>query len=261
MVESARESDFPIKARPRIAIVYPMRDQVDGMFAVDLAIMAGYTSYAAASDSTAPSTVTVSTCAGTYIADQRNDLAQLAIEQDMSHILWLDSDMRFPKDTIFQLLARDKPIVGANYCTRVPPHKFVAHIAPEHPLKTFDDSIGIEPVAWLGFGCVLTQVDVFKNIDYPWFAIHYSEESNDFMGEDISFCRQAILSGYEIFVDHDLTKLVRHSGRMEYNYIHALDSMYMMEEVEKEMADGADNELRDFTNRDRKLVEPVGSDE
>jgi hypothetical protein len=232
-----------------------MREQVDGMFAVDLAIMAGYTSYLAASDPNAPSTITVSTCQGTYIADQRNDLAQLAMDQDMTHIMWLDSDMRFPKDTIMRLLARDVPIVGANHCTRVPPHQFIAHTAPDYPIKTWDNSVGIEPAGWVGFGCVLTQVDVFRNIEYPWFSIRYSDSTNDFMGEDIAFCRQAILAGYEINVDHDLTKDVRHAGRMEYNYVHALDSMHMMEQVEKEMADGSDNELRDTSDGDSKLVE------
>ena len=58
--------------------------------------------------------------AGLDPVEHMDDIATLmhALAVDATHILWLDSDMRFPADTLGRLLARNRDIVGANYCAR-----------------------------------------------------------------------------------------------------------------------------------------------
>jgi hypothetical protein len=55
---------------------------------------------------------------GTLIFNQRERLAEEALKDGADAILWVDSDMRFPKDALEILLSRDLPIVGVNATTR-----------------------------------------------------------------------------------------------------------------------------------------------
>ena len=51
---------------------------------------------------------------GRYVVHmQREDMAYAALETGMDYILFIDDDMMVPPDTLFRLLAHEKPIVGA----------------------------------------------------------------------------------------------------------------------------------------------------
>jgi hypothetical protein len=70
--------------------------------------------------------VVLFTSHGTLIASQRMELARQALEEKVDFLLWLDSDMRFPKETIGYMMSLDRDIVAANYATRRMPIKPVA---------------------------------------------------------------------------------------------------------------------------------------
>jgi len=61
------------------------------------------------------------TAPGTLIFSQRESLAKEALADGAEYILWVDSDMRFPKNTLERLLAHGKKIVGVNAVTRRKP--------------------------------------------------------------------------------------------------------------------------------------------
>jgi ABC-type polar amino acid transport system ATPase subunit len=63
---------------------------------------------------------------GTLIADQREKLAMMALKHKADYMLFLDSDMRFPKNIANRLITHDKDIVACNYSTRRLPAKPVA---------------------------------------------------------------------------------------------------------------------------------------
>jgi hypothetical protein len=88
--------------------------------AFDLAIMSAYDAKYRDGE------LGVYTVSGTLIFDQREKLAQAAIEDGCDYILWIDADMRFPKTTIERLLKADKDIVGVNATTRTIPVKATA---------------------------------------------------------------------------------------------------------------------------------------
>ena len=95
-----------------IGVLIPTRDFVNAGFAYDLARLVGYTV------GTSHHKVVLYTSSGTLLSAQRQDLAKSAIEAGCTHTMWLDSDMRFPKDTIIRLLKHDIGIVCANYAKR-----------------------------------------------------------------------------------------------------------------------------------------------
>jgi len=127
----------------------------------------------------------------------RNDLVKEAMGVNgITHILFLDSDMTFPPDTIARLLVRNEKIIGCDYSTRRAPFKGTKH------------------GNCLGFGCILIDVKVFQTIQYPWFEIPYL--GDDVMGEDFNFCHKAAAAGIEVVCHDELSKEIGHLGMTEH---------------------------------------------
>jgi cellulose synthase/poly-beta-1,6-N-acetylglucosamine synthase-like glycosyltransferase len=160
--------------------------------------------------------------AGTLIADQRQKLVMMAIKQGADYILFLDSDMRFPSYLLERMLAHDKDIVACNYATRRLPVKTVAFsdFAELKCIYSLDKN-GLEEVDAIGMGAMLIKTEIFKKLPLPWFSISYLPSGNMYIGEDIYFCKLAQANGMKVYVDHDLSKDVRHIGVMEFTHDHA----------------------------------------
>jgi hypothetical protein len=198
-----------------VAVLVPARDTVMTSFAYDMArAMSFHTA-------TTDDRVLLYTSHGTLIASQRMELARQALEEKADYLLWLDSDMRFPKETIGHLILRDKPIVAANYATRRMPVKPVAMMDNNGEIGrvyTAPDSEGLQPVDYIGMGVMMVKREVFEKVEAPWFAIPYSTIGNHYIGEDVFFCKKAREAGYEVLVDHDLSHQVKHIGTFEYSH-------------------------------------------
>jgi hypothetical protein len=202
-----------------VAILVPARDTVMTSFAYDMArAMSFHTA-------TTDDRVILFTSHGTLIASQRMELARQALEEKADYLLWLDSDMRFPKETIGHLILRDKPIVAANYATRRMPVKPVAmrdEGGKINRVYTGTESEGLESVDYVGMGVMMTKREVFEKVEAPWFAIPYSTIGNHYIGEDVFFCKKAKEAGFEVLLDHDLSHHVKHIGTFEYSHEGAL---------------------------------------
>jgi hypothetical protein len=204
----------------RVAICIPSRDTVHAAFAFDLANLAAYWT---ARNGTMGGSLNILNSTGTLIADQRVNLAQEAIAAGADWTLWLDTDMRFPKSALDRLLAHGKDIVGCNYSTRVVPPEPTANTLKDgkwEPVYTKPDSTGLELVEFLGLGVALIKTDVFKRLESPCFHLGYSTVNNKFIGEDVYFCLKAKEAGIESFIDHDLSKEIRHIGSFEFRHEH-----------------------------------------
>jgi hypothetical protein len=158
---------------------------------------------------------------GTLIFNQRERLAEEALKDGADAILWVDSDMRFPKDALEILLSRDLPIVGVNATTRRFPVKPTAlDIDPEtNDLVKVNSKgkTGLEQVMGVGFGMVLIKKEVFLAAQKPWFWFEQTDKGGT-IGEDIYFCAKAFDVGYQTVIDHDLSMHIRHIGTYEYGW-------------------------------------------
>lgn len=204
----------------RIAVCLPCRDTVHTGFAYDLARLSAYIG---ATRVPQGAKLHMFTSQGTLIVDQRQNLVREALKADADYVLFVDSDMRFPKNGFDRLVAHCKPIVAANYSTRRLPPQPVS-FADEQCVKrvyTTEASAGLEKVYATGMGFMLIDTKVFKSMPQPWFQVGYSTKQHDFFGEDVFFCHQAAKHGFETFIDHDLSKEVRHIGNLEFSYHHA----------------------------------------
>lgn len=236
-----------------IAVCVPSHDSVPALFANDLASLFAYTA------STVGDRVTMNLLmlTNTYIQQARNRLVHFALNHELTphYILFIDSDMRFPKDALFRALAHDKDVVAANYATRQSPAEFVAiktkgwpegHVPGDlrgNRCLTGPESTGLEKVHAVGGGFLLLKAHIFEDLPQPYFHLEAKDGGCDVVGEDVYFCRLLEDAGIDVWVDHDLSKLVGHIGQFIYKNEHAADVWQVMEEQHEsghilESADG-----------------------
>ena len=200
-----------------LSICIPARETVHSAFAYDLCLLSTYW-YAKSPEGSA---LNIHMVNGTLIADQRQKLAMMALQHGADYALFLDSDMRFPRDLAQRLIARNQDVVACNYSTRRLPAKSVAWSDfSMQKFVTSHDRDGIEPIDAIGMGAMLVKTDVFRKLPAPWFQVVYSKSAQAFIGEDIYFCQLAKSHGFKIHVDHDASKLIRHIGSFEFSHDH-----------------------------------------
>lgn len=231
---------------PTLAICIPSSGDVPSEFAQDLMEMSGVLGACVANDNYFSNYVDI-WVRGTYVHSARQQLAEKAMDVGADYVLWLDDDMRFPKDLAIRLLARNEAIVGVNYSTRKgAPCEFTAISritgddgTPSKRCETLNDSTGLEPVEAIGFGAVLIRADVFRALhdpngpDGPWFWYRWMPELNQQVGEDVYFCELVRKAGFTIYVDHDLSHEVAHIGKFGYRCEHAEEFVETVAEVKR----------------------------
>lgn len=228
----------------KILIGIPVRDMINASFAHDLAMMVGWHSR-----NYPEHDLGVVTKMGTLIVNQRQDLVKEALLGEADYLLFLDADMRFPVNTIERLLARDKDVVAANYPTRRLPPKptaFKEH-HPTIPLCTREDSEGLEEAFSVGAGVMLIKTSMLWTLELPLFDIVWDDYHRNYIGEDVYFCKKAREAGYTIWVDHDLSKEVKHVGMFEFlhGHVEEVDENELREEYARIKAErDGDYELR-----------------
>ena len=137
------------------------------------------------------------------IASSRTWLVQEAIKAGATHLLFVDSDMVFPYDTIAKLLAHKKDIVGVHYNKRQFPLELVSK-----PLEKESDT-ELYQAQHAGTGLMLIGLKIFKK-DWinpqtrnktPWFSFGRDSQGALALGEDAWFCYSARDNGFETWID------------------------------------------------------------
>lgn len=149
------------------------------------------------------------------IYDSRNLLSLYAIENNFDNVLWLDSDMIFPPDTLQRLESHEQDMVTGVYVRRKDPITPVIYKALDEPLRNADGKLeknihpytdfprdSFFPVKGCGFGCVLTSVKLLKDI---WDRFGPAFSPYQWAGEDLSFCHRANQLGYTIYCDSSIS--------------------------------------------------------
>jgi len=152
--------------------------------------------------------------ASTYIHVGRELFLEAALKQGATHVLWLDTDMTFPRETAVLLEMQNRPIVGCNYVVRQPSGLFTAQHDDGTRIPIKETHI-LEAVDAIGLGVVLMRTDVVADLPRPWFRHGLNTQGGD-VGEDIMFCRALRAAGHQIYIDHDLSKEIGHIGQHIY---------------------------------------------
>lgn len=171
------------------------------------------------------------------LPETRTRLVSRAYKYGATHIMWCDTDMKFPPDAIVRLVNHNKLVVGANYVTKDVEPRPVAYREDDDyvgPVWTKETDTGLQQVTFLGMGLMLTDLRVFDALKLPWFVFQpLGPEFQKQSGEDGYFCHKLREAGIDVWIDHDLSKQVVHVGDYEYaNYMAVL-----AKETRKEMYD------------------------
>jgi len=190
----------------RLAIAAPTRDLVPASFAVDLAELYAFTLEFGPFEA-----VTIHFVAASYIhAGQERVLEDVITHWRATHVLWLETDMAFPKDAAIRLAQHNRPIVATNAVMRHYPIRFTA-IRDGQRIKTAEKSTGLEEVDACGLAVMLMRTDVVDLLEKPWFRHEWN--GTEEVGHDAVFCRRLREAGQRIYIDHDLSKEIGHIGQ------------------------------------------------
>lgn len=150
---------------------------------------------------------------GSCIPLNRQMLVSCAIAGAHTHVLFLDSDMTFPPDTILRLLAHDKAVVGAVYSERGGnPLRIAATDDLVNKLTVSRGETGLRRIKAMGLGVTMIRASVFETVGLDCFEMRWQPEHGHVEGEDASFFRHVEEAGIEVYADMDLSWQVGHIG-------------------------------------------------
>ena len=137
---------------------------------------------------------------GTLVYMARERIAKKAVNENFTHVLWLDSDMVFNSDILDDLMFSGKDFVTGIYQARRKGYGSVIfksidlqHVErfEKYPTETFE-------IEGCGFGCVLTATHILK-------AVLLNKETCFTpilqYGEDIAFCFRCREMGYKLYCE------------------------------------------------------------
>ena len=142
----------------------------------------------------------VEVMAGTLVYFARNRLANKAINEHYTHVLWLDSDMVFNEQVVDDLMEVGKDMVCGAFVSRRPPYGPCVYTSIEKNHVTQVKDWGLKPfrVDGCGFATVLTSVDLLQAVTQQFGTCF---QPTDYYGEDLAFCWRVKQIGREIWCD------------------------------------------------------------
>lgn len=161
---------------------------------------------------------------------RNNLMAKLMTNKAATHFMFIDADIRFDSNAIFQMMAADKDIIAGAYPKKAYPIAYNINLKPNTKLhgplytvdtaatgflmfkrKVYEDLIAAHPEQKY-----VDDVGLGKEFEPMMYAIFdpYIDEKGHYLSEDWAFCRRASKLGYDIWCDSRV--LLNHSGTHEF---------------------------------------------
>lgn len=227
------KKDFGVKRDYIVQVSIPSTDQWEAEFGNSLASLMYVVASRRLTDNTGTQQATLVNVRSSLLSQSRETLVKGAIESGCTHMLFLDSDMKFPKETLHHLCQQNKAVIGANYVRKSIPALPVAVGLDGKICYSDACKPDIEEVMHTGFGVLLLDLEVMQDIPQPWFKIEWNEELQCYSGEDVYFFQKLRDAGVPIYVDNILSHEVQHIGQFAYDHQVVGETIY---EEEKEDA-------------------------
>ena len=137
---------------------------------------------------------------GTLVYIARNRLANKAINERYTHVLWIDSDMVFGEKVYEDLMEVGKEMVCGAFVSRRPPYGPCIYTSIEQNAIEKVKDFGIRPfrVDGCGFALVLTNVELLQAVTQKFGTCF---QPTDYYGEDLAFCWRVKQLGREIWCE------------------------------------------------------------
>lgn len=211
----------------KLMIGVPSRDEVASTFMCDLVhLFEMLLTQPLPDPNFSVKTVQLVNVRGSILPRIREQIVDHAIEQNSTHLLFLDSDMRFPQDFMHRWLCLGEPVLAANCVTKKIPSWPTARQkgkreGTSEPVYTIPEKRerGLLEQVWrVGTGVMLLDVALLRKIAKPRFKIAWDPLNQDYVGEDWFFCEKLEQKGVPILVDHLVSWDIGHQGTADYTH-------------------------------------------
>jgi hypothetical protein len=161
---------------------------------------------------------------------RNNLMAKMMNNEKATHFMFIDSDIRFNAESIFQMIAADKDIIAGLYPKKAYPIAYNINLNQETkiqgPLFTVDTAatgflmfkrkVYTDLIAAHPNTKYVDDVGLGKQYEPNMYAIFdcYIDDKGHYLSEDWAFCRRAKALGYEIWADGRC--LLNHTGTHEF---------------------------------------------
>lgn len=163
----------------------------------------------------------ISTRSGTYIAKNRNNQIREMLKLDnppVKYIVAVDADSVLDPESILKVVVRaealNAPVYAAAYMKKNDGNEcFGIDCGAGNWKKNLEKLMpwnwgDIIEVDWVGMGLMCIRREVFDHIKFPYMVDYYRGE--EFVGEDIDFCRECRILRIPLLVDTGLP--IAHHG-------------------------------------------------
>lgn len=161
---------------------------------------------------------------------RNNLMAKMMTNDKATHFMFIDADIRFQPESIFQMLATEKDVIGGLYPKKALPISYVINVKPG--TQIIND---LFPVDTMGTGFMMFKRHVYekliaahpetKYVDDVGLGKQYEpmmysifdtaiDEKGHYLSEDWLFCRRWSALGGEIYAHAKV--LLNHSGHYEF---------------------------------------------
>lgn len=197
----------------RVAICIPSGDLVHADFAMSLAALTYQCGPIEVNgERFEPVPVALVNVKDSLVVSGRNKCVAEARLLDVTHVLFVDSDIVLHPHTLRRLLSHDRDIVGATYMQRAEPYALLGKGLDGKPLaetitNTRVTAGDVSEVSALPGGCMLVKMAVFDAFavnDLPFQTPLMQRPDGSgpqIEGEDYFFCRRARELGFSIWLD------------------------------------------------------------
>jgi hypothetical protein len=157
-------------------------------------------------------------------------MAKMMTNDKATHFMFIDADIRFQPESIFQMLTTEKDVIGGLYPKKALPISYVINVKPGTQIVN-----DIFPVDTMGTGFMMFKRHVYekliaahpecKYVDDVGLGKQYEpnmysifdtaiDEKGHYLSEDWLFCRRWAALGGEIYAHSKV--LLNHSGHYEF---------------------------------------------
>ena len=160
---------------------------------------------------------------GTLVYIARNKLANMAVNEHYTHVLWLDSDMVFNDQIVDDLMFCEKDMVCGAFVSRRPPYGPCIYTSIRRNEIEKVKEFGTKPfrVDGCGFACVLTTTELLQAVAQKFGTTF---QPTDYYGEDLAFCWRVGRIGREIWCEPTVRP-----GHLAHIPVHAEEHLFAKE--------------------------------
>ena len=161
---------------------------------------------------------------------RNNLMAKMMTNKAATHFMFIDADIRFEAESIFQMMAADKDIIAGLYPKKAYPIAYNINLNKETKIQGPLFTVDTAATGFLMFKRPVYEaliaahpktkyvddVGLGKQFEPNMYAIFdcYIDDVGHYLSEDWAFCRRAKALGYDIWADGRV--LLNHTGTHEF---------------------------------------------